>query len=186
MRRPRAHRRRCARRLPIVALLAAGLAAGGCGADGDGSRTGPPRQGDPLPPFTAATLSGDTVSLRDLEGPLLVNLWATWCAPCRAETPYLQSIHEAYHDQGLKVIGITVDDRGARASVDRFLEEFGVTYGILHDPSMGSMDVFGAIGLPATYLVDREGTIAWARLGPVMEGDPVFEEAVRRVVEPAS
>lgn len=171
-------------RARLASGLAALLAASACA--GDGTRTGPPRQGDALPAFAAATLAGDTVQLTEAEGPLLVNLWATWCTPCRAETPYLQSIHEAHADRGLEVVGISVDDRGSRAAVERFVEEFGVTYTILHDPSMTSMDVFGVIGLPATYLVDRSGTVTFARLGPVMEGDPAFEGAIERLLDPGS
>lgn len=166
----------------VVTALALAVAAGACGGEGSAERTGPPRAGDPLPAFAAPTLAGDTVALGELDGPLLVNLWATWCAPCRAETPYLQSLYEAHGAEGLRVVGISVDDRSAREAVGRFVEEFGVTYTILHDPSMAAMDVFGVIGLPATYLVDGDGTVTWARLGPVMEGDAAFEGEIERLV----
>jgi peroxiredoxin len=139
--------------------------------------------GNPAPPFAAVTLAGDTVSLESLRGsPVLLNLWATWCAPCRRETPFLQTVHERYGGQGVQVVGVTTDSRAAVPDVQAFLDEFGVTYRILHDPDARSMDVFSAIGLPATYLIARDGTVLWMRLGEVREGDPDFEAALVRAV----
>jgi peroxiredoxin len=140
--------------------------------------------GNPAPPFAAVTLAGDTVSLESLRGsPVLLNLWATWCAPCRRETPFLQTVHERFSGRGLQVVGVTTDSRAAVPDVQAFLEEFGVTYRILLDPDARSMDVFSAIGLPASYLIDRDGTVLWTRLGEVREGDPDFEEALARAID---
>lgn len=163
-----------------------------------GSGTGfdrPPREGDVLPlvrtvdgvevPWFEATAleSGETVTIESLRGsPVLINLWATWCFPCRAEMPYFQSIYEEYRDRGLRVVGVTVDSRSALDQVHDFLEETGITYEILHDPSMVAMDLFGVVGLPGTFLVTGEGRVTFTRIGPVMEGDPVFEGAVEEVV----
>jgi thiol-disulfide isomerase/thioredoxin len=130
------------------------------------------------------SLEGDTVSLADLVGsPVLLKLWATWCVPCRRETPYLQGVHERFGPRGLKVVGVSVDTRGAREDVEDFLDEFGVTYRTLHDPEMRSMDIFAAIGLPATYLIGRDGTLLWRRVGPVEEGDREFENALDKAVD---
>ena len=160
----------------VVGSLAACVA-------GDGSTRARLDPGSPVPDFAAVTLAGDTVSLDGLRGsPVLLNLWATWCTPCRAETPYLQSLHERFADAGLEVVGVSVDSRGAREDVDAFVEEFGVTYRILHDPAMASMDIFEVLGLPATYLIAADGTIRWKRLGPVDEGDRSFEEALEALV----
>jgi len=143
-----------------------------------------PATGNPAPVFQAATLEGDTISLKSLEGnPVLLNLWATWCLPCRRETPYLQDVHQRFGSRGLQVVGVSVDSRNGRRDVDAFLQEFGVTYQILHDPEMRSMDVFAAIGLPATYLIGRDGTVLWRRIGPVEEGDVEFERALEDAVQ---
>jgi thiol-disulfide isomerase/thioredoxin len=145
-----------------------------CRQGGEVSRR--PAAGRPAPAFQAVTLAGDTVSLEALRGStVLLNLWATWCAPCRRETPYLQSLHEKLAPQGLVVVGVSVDAFGAERDVEEFMTEFGVTYQILHDPAMRSLDVFSAIGLPATYLIGKGGTLLWVRLGPVEPGDPEFE-----------
>jgi thiol-disulfide isomerase/thioredoxin len=130
------------------------------------------------------SLAGDTVSLASLRGaPVLLNLWATWCVPCRRETPFLQSVHERYASSGLQVVGVTTDTRAAIDDVHAFLEEFGVTYRVLHDPDARSMDLFSAIGLPATYLIGSDGVIRWAHLGEVREGDRAFERALAEVLE---
>lgn len=166
-------------KIPRCALPLAAVALVGCSA-----AEGPPRAGAPAPELVATSLTGDTVAVTSFEGqPVLLNLWATWCAPCRRETPYLQTLHERYLDQGLRVVGVTVDARGSEAAVRDFVSEFGVTYTILADPDMISMDRYAVIGLPATFLLDREGIIRHVVTGPVAEGDAAFEAALRRVLE---
>jgi thiol-disulfide isomerase/thioredoxin len=111
-----------------------------------------------------------------------VNLWATWCAPCRQETPYLQSVYEENKERGLMIVGVSVDSPSALDLVNEFLQEMGVTYDILLDPEMISTDIFAPIGYPASYLIDREGVISFTRLGPIAEGDPVFLEALEQTL----
>ena len=96
---------------------------------------------------------------------------------------HVRAVHERYGGHGLQVVGVTTDSRAAVSDVQAFLEEFGVTYRILHDPDARSMDVFSAIGLPASYLIARDGTVLWTRLGEVREGDPDFEEALARAID---
>lgn len=140
---------------------------------------GPPAVGDPAPDVQAATLDGEAMALSDLRGQVvLVNLWATWCGPCRFETPFLQSLYEEYGERGFEIVGISVDDAGFEDVVREFTGEYGVTYTILHDPEMRSMDAFHAVGLPATYLVGRAGTIRLVRIGPVSEEDGEFFDAL--------
>src|SRR5690606_33027564 len=131
-----------------------------------------PRVGEAIPPYAAATLEGDTVSLASLEGQVvLLNLWATWCTPCREETPFLQALYEEHRDRGFEIVGASMDTGNAAAAVRTFVDEYAVTYTILHDPTMRGMDVYQAIGLPATFLIDRQGILRWMRFGPVDEGD---------------
>jgi peroxiredoxin len=143
-----------------------------------------PGVGRDAPELVGTTLAGDTLALSSLRGaPVLLNLWATWCAPCRRETPYLQTLHERYRDRGLRVVGVTVDTRGAASAVRDFLDEFGVTYTILEDPDMVSMDRYAVIGLPATFLLDREGVIRHVVTGPVAEGNRSFHDALERLLQ---
>ncbi len=119
------------------------------------------------------------VSLADFRGaPVLVNLWATWCGPCRFETPYLESVYKEYQDRGLRIAGVSVDSRASLEAVEAFLADNGVTYDILLDPDMVSTDAFAAIGLPASFLVGADGVILFNRLGPILEDDPDFLAAL--------
>ena len=147
---------------------------------GAGADFRPPRAGDPAPDFEAIALEdGQTVSLADFRGnAVLVNLWATWCGPCRFETPYLESVYQEHQERGLKIVGVSVDSRGSLDAVEQFLADKGVTYDILLDPDMVSTDVFAAIGLPASFLIDAEGMILFDRLGPILEDDPEFLAAL--------
>lgn len=163
------------RRVRRALGVAAVVALSGCGADaGDG-----PRVGETAPPYTAASLDGDDVSLASFRGRVvLLNLWATWCAPCRHETPFLQSIYEEHRDAGFEIVGISMDTGDQTDLIREFTEEYGVTYTILHDAQMAGMDSYRVLGLPATFLLDREGVITWMRYGPVGETDRDFLDAL--------
>lgn len=171
---------RRARALGAVSAAVAVLVATGCGLE---APQAPPRAGDPLPAMTALDLQGNEVSLADYRGrAVLLNLWATWCPPCRAEMPYLQELQDRFGPEGLSVVGVSVDDPGARRQLDEFLVESGVTYDILLDPAMESMDMLGVMGLPATFLVDAEGVVKLFRTGPISEEDEKFVDAVRALL----
>lgn len=166
---------------PRLTALALVVGLSGCGAVDGVPRA--PQVGEPLPELAFATLSGDSLSLGALDGrPTLVNVWATWCPPCRAEIPFLQSIHEEYEARGLRVVGISADNAGALDQVQDFLAEAGVTYENALDPRGTTMDAFRLLGLPATYLLDAEGRVALVRAGPVSETDRSFMEAIEALV----
>ena len=195
MRCPRSHAPACARprgprvssppprrfasirtRLSIGAILVTSLAA--CLPEG-----GPPQVGETVPEYEAPTLAGEMVSLTDLRGQVvLLNVWATWCGPCRFETPFLQSVYAEHQERGFEILGVSVDDAGFEDTVQEFADENSVTYTILHDSPMQAMDTFHVIGLPATYLIDREGVIRFIRLGPVSEQDQQFWTALEEAL----
>lgn len=174
----------------LMAGLILALAVQGCGPSGgeaDGRRAGPPRAGDVLPALEVETRDGESVTLDRYRGrAVLLNLWATWCPPCRAEMPFLQALSERYGDAGLAVVGISVDDPGARPALEAFLGQVGVDYDILLDPGMGSMDRLGVLGLPATFLADTAGTVTLVRMGPVSEADTVFLAGIEAVLPEGS
>lgn len=143
-----------------------------------------PRVGAPAPDYTATDLVGDSVSVSSLRGQVvLLNLWATWCVPCRHETPYLQSLNEEHADDGLTIVGISMDSRDARDQVEEFVKEYGVTYRILVDPQMVGLDTWHVLGLPASFLIDREGTLRWMRFGPVSADDEEFTRALGTLLQ---
>jgi len=163
------------RRGTVLAAVAAALL--GCGSPER------PAIGAAAPAYSAPTLEGDTVSLDDLRGEVvLLNLWATWCVPCRTETPYLQSVFERYRDRGLRVVGVSQDVGDARGDIHAFVEEYGVTYTILHDPRMRGLDIYRVNGMPGSFLIDREGVLRWLQYGPIREGDPAFLRALEDVL----
>lgn len=129
--------------------------------------------GKPAPAYEAVTLAGDSASLaarRDRV--VLLNVWATWCHPCRDEIPVLQDLHTRLSSRGLEVIGVSIDARGEEEEVARFVRQYGMTYPIWLDPDERVLTTFLAIGAPATYLIARDGTLLWRHIGPIKENDP--------------
>ena len=150
----------------LVALLAC--------APGEGTLVG-----DVAPTYAATTLEGAPVSTAQLKGKVvLLNVWATWCAPCREEIPYLQSLHEKHRDAGLELIGVSVDTQGEDQTIRGFMSDFGMTYPIWRDPDERIQSLFQALGVPASYLIDRDGVIRWRRLGIIRESDTTFAAAL--------
>ena len=139
----------------------------------------PARQlvGQRRPDYTLGASDGSFVSATDFDGKVvLVNFWATWCAPCREEMPMLMDLRERHHEQGFEVVGIALDDVGRARE---FAAELGINYPIL----VGSTDVMAMLQLygnasgtlPYSVLVDRAGIIRWTRLG-VLEAHTLVPE----------
>ena len=165
------------RRWAIGCLLVAAAACEGKGP------TPAPQVGSPAPEYSAKSLAGDSVSLAGLRGKVvLLNVWATWCAPCREEIPALQRLHQAHAARGLEVVGVSVDAPGEEESIRDFVKEFGVTYPIWYDEENTVTPTFRLIGVPSTFLIDREGKIAWKFLGPVESNDSTLARALREVL----
>lgn len=121
------------------------------------------------PAFTATTFDGETVNLSDYAGKVvLVNVWATWCPPCREEMPSMQRLHEKVTDPDFEILAVSVDSDLAGAmgwggrvggNVKDFAEELGLTFPILLDPSGQTADTYHATALPESFLVGRDGVI---------------------------
>jgi cytochrome c-type biogenesis protein len=139
--------------------------------------------GERAPAYAATMLSGDTVSTADLEGKVvLLNVWATWCAPCREEIPYLQSLYEAHRERGLEIVGVSVDARGQEETIEGFIRDFGMTYPIWRDPDERVQSLFMALGVPASYIIDRQGVLRWRRLGTVRATDTTFTSTLEKAL----
>ena len=148
-------------RIGVVALL--------CAACSDPGRVD---IGYPVPNYAAVTLAGDSISLPSQRGKVvLLNVWATWCDPCRTEIPALISLYDKYKAQGLTLIGVTIDAEGSDEAIRSFMDEFKMTFPIWHDPSQQILTTFRAIGVPSTYLIDKNGVLRWKKLGPVPVND---------------
>jgi cytochrome c-type biogenesis protein len=149
----------------VLSLLVA------CAATGD-DRAHAPEIGRPAPDYRAVSLQGDSVSLEQSRGRVvLLNVWATWCHPCREEIPVLQALHERHAARGLELVGVSVDARGEEETIREFARDFRMTYPLWLDPDERVQSTFLAIGVPATFLIDRQGVLRWRHVGPVHAND---------------
>ena len=125
------------------------------------------------------TLDGGEWRLRDHRGEVvLMNYWATWCAPCRKELPGLAALTEEPQNKGLAVVGVSMD-QGSRAGVKSFVEHYKLPYPIVFPDELSNTEA-SSVGLPTTVLIDRSGRIAKTYLGAVKRGD--FESDVKALL----
>jgi len=136
----------------------------------------PLEKGDAAPAYAAVSLSGDTVSLAHLRGhAVLLNVWATWCPPCRDEMPGFEQLSQTFRDSGLVVVGVSVDRGGSDSDVREFLTAHGVRFTIVRDPEERIARTFRTVGVPETFLVDRSGRIARRWIG---QFDPLSPDVI--------
>ncbi|MFO8035217.1 MAG: TlpA disulfide reductase family protein [Anaerolineales bacterium] len=145
-------------------------------------RGGPPpspREGFSAPDFTLDQLGGGEVTLSDLRGNVVViNLWATWCPPCRAEMPAIQEVYQQHRDQGLVVLAVNTTYQDDEAEAKAFVKEYGLDFPVLFDRTGDVSRLYQLRGLPSTYFVDRDGVIQ-----SVVVGGPMDESLIRSKVE---
>ena len=169
--------------MTIARSLVAGaaLVLSACSGDGAGGVPQKVEVGAPAPAYSSVTLDGDSVSLASLRGkPVLLNVWATWCHPCREEIPVLETLHEQYKARGLELIGVSVDAEGEAGKIRDFAREFRMTYPIWHDPAERVSTTFLIVGVPTTFLIGKAGTLRWRRTGPVHANDTTLMKAIEQ------
>ena len=143
----------------VVLLLGAGLVAA---TRLVGDELFPVTVGSRAPDFRARAMdgSGATRSLRDYAGEVvLLNIWATWCIPCRAEMPSIEALHRRFADRGLRVLAVSVDPPGTAEEIRAFRDEYGLTFEILHDPDGTIQRAYQTAGVPETFIIGRDGVI---------------------------
>lgn len=158
--------------LSLLTLLACQRESAGPGA---GFKTG-----EKVPEYHANSLEGQPFRLPDDRGRvLLVNIWATWCGPCRYEVPELKLLQQRYGDRNFDVIGVSVDVEGALDQVREFVREQQINYPIVLDPEGTIATLMNTTVLPTTALIDRTGKVVWMKVGVVESRDPELAAALK-------
>mgnify|MGYP000902739747 CR=1 FL=1 len=144
-----------------------------------------PSIGDMAPDFTLTAQDKSSVSLSEMRGSRVILAFypAAFTGVCTNEMCAFSDGMASLESSGARVLGISVDSPGAEDMIKSFLNENSVTYDIGLDPSMTSTDVFSVVGLPASFLIGRDGTILYNRIGPIAEKDPDFESALEQAFE---
>lgn len=138
-----------------------------------------PREGFSAPGFTLDLLEGGQVTLSDLRGKVvLVNFWATWCPPCRAEMPAIEKIYQSFKPLGLEVLAINVTNQDSETAADVFARDLDLTFPIPLDRNGETAARYALRGLPSSYFIDREGVIR-----SVVVGGPMNEALIQSKVE---
>ncbi len=155
-----------------VLAVALGLFVGAC-EGGHGSTGAVGITPKPAPAMVGKTIDGEPFELAALRGTVvLVNVWATWCAPCREELPELKTLHETHAGKGFTVVGVSIDRASQLMAVRQMVDSFALPYPIVFDPLSQAIAAWDIKGYPTSFLVDRSGNVRWRRDGIVRPSDP--------------
>src|SRR5690625_4673750 len=117
-------------------------------------------QAEPAPDFTLKTNTGENLRLAEQRGKVvMINFWASWCAPCRQEMPFLDELYQRYERAGFTLFGVNVEQDNSAAQ--RFLEEIEVSFPILFDPTSDVSRAYQVSAMPTTVMVDRDGQVRY-------------------------
>ncbi|SET27381.1 Peroxiredoxin [Nitrosomonas marina] len=131
------------------------------------------------PPCELSTLEGEpVVNVQALKGEVVyLDFWASWCPPCVESFPFLNQLHHEFSEQGLRIIGVNLDEKMADANV--FLGKYGADFAIAADPTRQCAKNFDVIAMPSSYLIDREGIVRYIHRG-FRSGET---DKIRKIVE---
>jgi thiol-disulfide isomerase/thioredoxin len=153
-----------------------------------GAELNPLRIGDRAPGFVAVSLSDSAIKrIGDYRGEVvLLNVWATWCAPCRIEMPSMERLERELGPKGLKIVAVSVDVAGSEQRIRDFANEMGLTFELLHDaPGMIQRD-YQTTGVPETFIIDRDGRVRRRIIGADDWSSPANVAFLERLLaEPA-
>jgi cytochrome c biogenesis protein CcmG/thiol:disulfide interchange protein DsbE len=153
------------RRIFFTLILIAGLAwislsADRSGTSSAGEKMSAPQAGFVAPDFRLKTTDQEMVTLSDLRGKaVLINFWATWCPPCRAEMPTIEKMYIEYKDEGFLVLGLNSTYQDDQSKIAPFVKEFSLTFPILLDQTGVETAAYQVRSLPTSFFVNRDGTI---------------------------
>lgn len=139
--------------------------------------------GDTMPGYSAQYLDGKPFVLSSEAGKVVfVNVWATWCGPCRMEIPELQELHDKYSSRGFNVVGVSIDDTGVE-DVRKFVDQQKIGYPIVIDAEGKLANILQTTVLPTSVILDRNGKIIWRQVGALMPNDvPGVEATIEKAI----
>ena len=143
----------------------------------------PVEVGSRAPAFHAVDLAtGDSVTLDTYKGQVvLLNVWATWCEPCRVEMPSMQRLNQRLGAQGLKIVAVSIDGAGPQVVRD-FQRQFGLTFTILQDRTRAIERIYQTTGVPESFVLNRDGLIVKKVIGAHAWDSPADEELMKRLL----
>ena len=145
---------------------------------------GPIAAGEKAAPFKLKDLSGDSVSMADLRGKVVfLNIWATWCAPCREEMPSMEKLYERLHDNKGFVMLAVSQDTGSRDDVVAYVKKHGYHFDVLLDPKNAVAEAYKVSGVPETFIIDREGRIVAHHSGAFDWSQPGIRDALEELLK---
>ena len=123
--------------------------------------------GFPAPNFTFPDLNGHQVSLSDHRGKVvIINIWATWCPPCRQEMPSMQKLYERFKGENFEILAVSIDSTG-REAVAPFVQTMNLTFPVLLDSKEDIGTLYGLTGVPESFIIDKEGIVVQKIIGPI-------------------
>ena len=138
-----------------------------------------PQKGFLAPEFKLETPNGQSIALTDARGKaVLVNIWATWCPPCRAEMPTIEKLYQEYQDQGLVVLGVNSTIQDEPPQIVPFINQYNITFPILLDVNGEASNLYELRSLPTSFFIGRDGVIK-----EVVVGGPMAEALLRTNIE---
>ena len=143
----------------------------------------PVEVGSSAPAFSATDLkTGQNAALADYRGQVvLLNVWATWCEPCKIEMPSMEQMEKELGPKGLKIVAVSIDEGGPEA-VRQFARDYGLTFRILQDPSGKIQRIYQTTGVPESFVINRQGKIVKKVIGAADWDATVNKDLVRRLL----
>ncbi|MGH7932572.1 MAG: peroxiredoxin family protein [Candidatus Binataceae bacterium] len=145
--------------------------------------TPPVPAGEMAPGFTLTDLKGQKISLSSLRGKVVfLNIWATWCPPCREEMPSIESLYKEFHKDGnFVILAVSQDVAGAKAVIP-YVKQNGLTFTVLLDPRNAVGEAYSVSGIPETFIIDQQGRIVAHHLGPYDWSNSEIHDALQELV----
>ena len=169
----------------VVGAVVGGLVAGAIALTKFGPEVNQIQVGAKAPDFRAINLAtGDSVSFREhYKGAVtLLNIWATWCLPCRVEMPSMERVYQELAPRGFKIAAVSIDE-GSPEDVRAFGQELGLSFDLLQDRSTVVQQIFHTTGVPESFLINKDGVIVKRIIGPHDWNSPVNRALVERLLD---